>query len=202
MAAMSEDLILASASPARAGILAAAGLDFRVEAATIDEALIKRACKAAGAAAGECALRLARAKALRVSERYPSALVIGADQILVCEGVWFDKPADLAEARAQLQTLRGKDHELMTAACAAAAGEPIWHTLARPHLAMRGFGDDFLDAYLAAEGCAVLGSVGAYRIEGRGIQLFDRIDGDPFAILGLPLLPLLAFLRDRGMVPG
>lgn len=198
---MPENLILASASPARARLLAAAGLDFRVEAAAIDEAALKRVFRADGAEAADCALALAAAKARAISGRHAKALVVGADQILVCEGVWFDKPADLAEARVQLQTLRGKSHALMTAACIAVAGESIWHALARPHLAMRRFGDGFLDAYLAAEGPAVLGSVGAYRIEGRGIQLFDRIDGDPFAVLGLPLLPLLAFLRDRGVIP-
>lgn len=201
MAAMPEPLILASASPARAQLLASAGLDFRVEAAAIDEAAIKHALKADGAGAAECAAALAEAKARWISERHPAALVIGADQILVCEGVWFDKPADLAKARVQLQALRGKSHALMTAACATVAGEPIWHGLAQPRLAMRGFDDGFLDTYLAVEGSAVLESVGAYRIEGRGVQLFDRIDGDFFAVLGLPLLPLLAFLRDRGVLP-
>jgi septum formation protein len=198
---MREELILASASSARARLLAAAGLDFRVEAAAIDEAELKGAFRAAGAEAADCALALAEAKARRVSARHPSALVIGADQLLVCEGAWFDKPADRAEARAQLRALRGKSHELVTAVCATAAGERIWHALARPLLAMRPFSDDFLDACLAAEGAAILGSVGAYRIEGRGIQLFTRIDGDYFAVLGLPLLPLLAFLRDRGIIP-
>lgn len=198
---MPEKLILASASPARARLLASAGVEFRVEAAAIDEAALKCACKADGIAAGDCALALAAAKARRISERHPRALVIGADQLLVCEGVWFDKPATRAGARTQLQSLRGKNHELMTAACVAIAGEPVWHTLDRPSLTMRLFGDDFLDDYLDAEGAAILGSVGAYRIEGRGVQLFTRIEGDHFAVLGLPLLPLLAFLRDRGIVP-
>lgn len=198
---MREELILASASPVRAHILAAAGLDFRVEAAAVDEAELKRAFKADCAEAADCALALAEAKACRVSGRHPSALVIAADQILVCEGVWFDKPADIAKARAQLRTLRGKSHELVTAACVVVAGERIWHVLDRPFLAMRMFSDSYLDAYLAAEGSAILGSVGAYRIESHGIQLFTHIDGDHFAVLGLPLLPLLAFLRDRGTIP-
>src|SRR5579875_2174651 len=185
MAAMDEELILASASPARARLLAAAGLDFRVEAAAVDEEAVRCAYRAEGAEAAECALALAELKARRISERYPGALVVGADQILVCDGLWFDKPAGMAEARAQLQALRGKPHALATAVCAVL-------------LTMRAFSDAFLDAYLAAEGSAILGSVGAYRIEGRGIQLFADIDGDYFAVLGLPLLPLLAFLRERG----
>lgn len=200
MAATTE-LILASASAARAHVLAAAGLDFRVAPAAVDEAALKRAFKADRAEAAHCALALAEAKARRVSEHYPSAFVIGADQILVCEGIWFDKPVDTAEARAQLRALRGRSHELITAACVVVAGERVWHVLERPCLAMRDFGDEFLDAYLAAEGEEILGWVGAYRIEGRGIQLFSRIAGDHFAVLGLPLLPLLAFLRDRGVVP-
>src|SRR5579875_2628418 len=182
MAAMNEELILASASPARARLLAAAGLDFRVEAAAVDEEAVRCAYRAGGAAAAECAL----------------ALAVGADQILVCDGLWFDKPAGMAGARAQLQALRGKLHELATAVCAVAAGERVWHAVSRPLLTMRAFSDAFLDAYLAAEGSAILGSVGAYRIEGRGIQLFADIDGDYFAVLVLPLLPLLAFLRERG----
>lgn len=198
---MSDSLILASASPARARMLAAAGLDFRAEPAAVDEAALKRTCQAEGAAAADCALTLAEAKARRIAQRHPSALVVGADQILVCDGVWFDKPADLAEARAQLQTLRGRSHELVTAACAVAAGERVWQGLDRPRLLMRAFSEGYLDAYLAAEGEAILASVGAYRIEGRGIQLFDRIEGDHFAVLGLPLLPLLAFLRGRGVIP-
>jgi septum formation protein len=198
---MHEELILASASSARGRVLAAAGLDFRVEAAAIDEAAVKRACKEKGAGVVDCALALAEAKARRISERHPPALVIGADQILVCDGVWFDKPAGMAEARTQLRTLRGRRHELVTAACVVAAGERIWHGVSRPLLAMRAFSEEYLDAYLAAEGPAILELVGAYRVEGRGVQLFTAIDGDYFAVLGLPLLPLLAFLRERGALP-
>ena len=126
------------------------------------------------------------------------ALVVGADQILACDGDWFSKPADLAGARAQLQVLRGRIHELVTAACVVFDAARIWHTVVSAKLTMRHFSETFLDAYLDAERTAILGSVGAYRLEGRGIQLFADIQGDYFGILGLPLLELLRFLRSRG----
>lgn len=200
MASTSSGLILASASPARAGLLAAAGIAFCVAPAAIDEAAVKRAFRTDRRAASECALALAEAKAQWVSEREPGALVIGADQILVCEGEWFDKPADLGAARAQLQKLRGRAHMLATAVCAVSARERVWQLGVAPELSMRRFSDAFLDEYLAAEGAAVLGSVGAYRLEARGAQLFDRIAGDHFAILGLPLLELLRFLRESAAI--
>jgi septum formation protein len=126
--------------------------------------------------------------------------VIAADQMLVCDNAWSDKLADLAAARAQLLALRGRRHELVSAVCVVRDTTRLWHDVDRPALTMRSFGDGFLDDYLASAGDDVLGSVGAYRLEGHGIQLFSRIDGDYFAILGLPLLPLLAFLRGHGVV--
>ena len=198
---MTNDLILASASPTRAALVAAAGLAFRVEPAAIDEISLKRTFRTQGRSAGDCALALAGAKARWVSGRNGNALVIGADQILVCDGVWFDKPSDLCEARSQLRALRGRSHELVTAVCAVQTGTLLWHNLRRPQLKMRGFSDNFLDHYIAAEGESLLGSVGAYRLEGRGVQLFEHIDGDHFAILGLSLVELLGFLRDRGEIP-
>ena len=201
MGSMREELVLASASPTRARLLAAAGLGFAVEAAGIDEAAVKRRLAAARASAGDCALALAAEKARAVSHRRPAAFVIGADQLLACGEEWFDKPADLAAARAQLKRLSGKTHELATAVCVTRGDEQLWSHLSRPRLTMRILDDAFLDGYLAAEGEAVLGSVGAYRLEGRGVQLFARIEGDHFAILGLPLLELLGFLRERGMLP-
>ena len=128
------------------------------------------------------------------------AAVIGADQVLVCDGRWFDKPPDLASARAQLRSLRGRTHTLMTAVVCVRDGTELWRCLARPALTMRQFSDGFLDAYLSLEGKAILSSVGAYRFEGPGIQLFDRIEGDHAAILGLPLLPLLGALRQHGVL--
>ncbi len=191
-------LILASQSAARAAVLAAAGLRFEARPARVDEAAIKQAMQAEGADADETALALAGMKASRV--RDPGPLVIGCDQLLVCEGQWFDKPADLAAARAQLLALRGRTHLLATAVVCIRNGGEVWRHLARPSLRMRPFSDRFLDAYLAAEGDAVLSSVGAYRLEGLGIHLFDAVDGEHAAILGLPLLPLLGFLRQHGVL--
>jgi septum formation protein len=196
-----DELILASASPVRAQLLAAAGLEVQVEPAVVDEIAVKRSFRVSGRTAQECSLALAEAKARRVAERHDRALVIGADQILVSGGVWLDKAADLDEVRAQLQALRGRTHELTTAVCVVQSGRRLWHTISRPRLMMREFSDTFLDDYIAVEGDAILGSIGGYRLEGRGVQLFSRIDGDYFAILGLPLLELLDFLRKRGGIP-
>jgi septum formation protein len=198
---MPEPLILASASSARAALLRAAGVRFEIEPAEIDEARIKRLARVTGDTAIACALALAVEKARAVSARNPGAVVIGADQILVAGEEWFDKPADREEARAQLRRLRGRAHVLATAACAIADGTVLWRATSEPELTMRSFSDGFLEDYTAAEGQVLLGSVGAYRLEGRGVQLFSRIAGDYFAILGLPLLELLDFLRTRGVVP-
>jgi len=198
MAAKPEPLILASASTARARMLEAAGIAFMIEPAAIDEARIKTAAREAGHTAIACALALATEKARAVSQRHPHSLVIGADQILVADSEWFDKPVDLVEARTQLQALRGRTHVLATAVCVMRASEPLWHATSMPELTMRRFTDAFLDRYIAEEGEALTASVGAYRLEGRGVQLFARISGDHFAVLGMPLLELLDFLRGRG----
>jgi septum formation protein len=197
---MIEELILASASPARARLLAAAGIQARVEPAEIDEMAVKQAFRAEGRSAVDCALALAEAKAGRIARKRRRTLVIGADQILVCADQWLDKPTDLAAARAQLKTLRGRMHALVTAVCVVQQETRLWHIVSRPRLTMRNFSDGFLDAYLAVEGAAILGSVGAYRLEGKGVQLFDRVEGDHFTILGMPLFELLAFLRNYGAV--
>ena len=195
---MREPIILASASPTRARLLEAAGVPFTIQPPDIDESPLKLQARETGRVAIECALDLARAKATAVSMRYPEALVISADQLLAAGDEWFDKPADIAAARAQLQRLRGRTHVLATAVCVCHAGERLWHAASMPEMTMRHFSDAFLDDYLAAAGDAVLGSVGAYRIESRGIQLFSRMTGDHFAVLGLPLIELLEFLRSRG----
>jgi septum formation protein len=197
MAWVNDPLILASASVVRARLLAAAGVEFRIEPAGIDEASVKRVYRVDRRTPVDCALALAEAKAQSVSRWYRSALIIGADQILVCGGEWFDKPADLGAARAQLKALRGHTHLLATAVCVVRGGERVWHHICAPELTMRDFSDAFLDGYLAAEADMVLASVGAYRLEARGVQLFDDIQGDHFAILGLPLIELLGFLRER-----
>ena len=191
-------LVLASGSAARRALLAGAGLAFAVVAPDVEEGVIKAAMRAEGESAEETALALADAKAASLTD--PEAVVIGADQILVCDGDWFDKPADLAMARAHLLRLRGRMHELVTAVTCWQGGLRLWWHVARPALTMRAFSDAFLDAYLDAEGDAVLGCVGAYRFEGRGVQLFERVEGEQSAVLGLPLLPLLTFLREAGCV--
>jgi septum formation protein len=195
------ELILASGSAIRAELLRRAGVEFTVETAAVDEAEIKASFRAERRPAIECVVALAEAKAARVSRRHNGALVIGADQMLVCDGVWYDKPADRAAAREQLLALRGKRHELVGAVCVLCDGERLWHVIERPALTMRRFSDGFLDDYLDAAGDAILTSVGAYQLEGLGVQLFEKIDGVFFAILGLPLLPLLAFLRGHGVIP-
>jgi septum formation protein len=193
-------LILASASTSRRALLTAAGLSFAVQPAPIDEAAAKRSARASGATAAEAALLLADLKARHVAQAAPDAMVIGADQILVCDGAWFDKPPDIAAAREQLRTLRGRSHELATAVVCQAGQTRVWHHIAQPHLTMRDASDAFIDAYLQAEGDDVTGTVGAYRLEGRGAHLFIRVEGEHSAVLGLPLLPLLAFLRQHGVL--
>ena len=190
-------LVLASGSAARRALLHAAGLVFRVQPADVDEAAIKAAMRSDGASPDETALALADAKAASVGAA--GELVIGADQLLVCEGEWFDKPPDLAAARGQLQRLRGRRHDLVTAVSCWRGGRRVWHQVVRPALWMRRFSDTFLAAYLAAEGEALLGSVGAYRLEGLGVHLFEAVEGEHAAVLGLPMTALLRFLREAGV---
>ena len=193
-------LILASASAARRAVLAGAGLRFAVRPAAIDETAVKHAARAEGLDATAAALRLADAKADWIALHEQEAVVIGADQILVCDGAWHDKPHGLAAARQQLLALRNRTHALATAVVCRTGEHLLWQHTALPRLTMRAFSESFLDAYLAAEGERVLGSVGAYRLEGPGAQLFAHVEGDHTAILGLPLLPFLAFLRGAGVV--
>ncbi len=194
-------VILASASKSRAAVLRAAGVAFDVVPAHVDEDAVKVSLKAKGATAADCAEALANLKAVEVSGQNPESLVIGADQMLECDGTWFDKPADLAGARRHLMALRGKSHSLPTAVAVALGGAQVWHHVALPRLTMRAFSETFIDGYLQATGTSVMTSVGAYQLEGPGAQLFSRIDGDFFTILGLPLLELLAFLRAHGALP-
>lgn len=178
-------------------MLRQAGLDFEIRPARIDEEEIKLSMKSEGVSLRDVATALAELKAHRISSAEPLDFVIAADSMLACDGRWYDKPADMAAAREQLQSLRGKTHELVTAVALARGGSVIWRQIEVARLTMRDFSDAFLDAYLAQAGAAVLSSVGCYQLEGLGAQLFSRIQGDYFAILGLPLLPLLDILREN-----
>lgn len=191
-------LVLASGSAARRRMLEAAGLAFEVDAPRVDEEAAKASCRAAGMAPRDQADALAELKALAVSNRR-SGFVIGADQMLALEGEVFDKPKSPAEAREHLLRLRGRTHALITAVVVAREGAIIWRLIDTPQLTMRAFSDAFLDNYFARAGEHVLASVGAYQLEGLGAQLFERVEGDFFSVLGLPLLPLLAFLREHGI---
>lgn len=193
-------LVLASASAARRSLLECAGLRFEALPAQIDEAGLKQSAVASGMSAPDAALLLAELKAKRIARRDPDALVVGCDQLLVCEGRWFDKPATIAEAREHLVALRGRTHTLVTAVLCQRGDQRLWQHVAQPRLTMRTFSDEFLDAYLRAEGEVLTTTVGAYRLEGLGFHLFDKVEGDHAAVLGLPLLPLLGYLRQYGMV--
>jgi nucleoside triphosphate pyrophosphatase len=200
MVSTPEPLVLASASLARAAMLCAAGVEFAIDPAAIDEAAIKQECRDSGHDALACAMLLAKAKARTVARRHPDSLIIGADQILVAGDEWFEKPTDLTAAAAQLRRLRDREHVLATAACVVQRTDCLWEARSAPKLTMRRFGEAFLAGYIAAEGETLLGSVGAYRLEGRGVQLFAQLEGDYFAILGLPLLALIDFLRSRKLL--
>ncbi len=197
-------LVLASASVARRAVLEGAGLVFTAQASAVDEDAIKQAARAEGIPAAETALMLADAKAERIAQRLPEALVIGADQMLVAEidGTerWFDKPPDLDAARGHLHALRGRQHRLVTAILCWRHGRRVWQHVAEPRLRMRDVSDAFIETYLAVEGSRLLTSVGAYRLEGPGVQLFAAVEGEHAAVLGVPLLALLDFLRDHGVL--
>ncbi len=197
-------LILASGSAGRAAVLSAAGIDFIRQPADIDERALEAEFTRENGQAdpGAVALMLAEAKAKHVSLAAPDALVIGADQVMECGGVLYQKPPTQAAAREQLLDLRGRTHTLNAGICVARGGTVEWRHLGRASLTMRDFSEAFVDAYCQAEGDALTQSVGAYRIEGLGIQLFSAIEGDHFTIIGLPLIPLLGYLRDDGWLTG
>jgi len=192
-------LVLASGSAIRAQMLRDAGVAFEVDAARVDEEEAKLSLRTAGASPRDQADALAELKALSVSRRR-NEYVLGADQMLAIEGETLDKPKDRAEARAHLLRMRGRTHQLMCAAVVAVQGAAVWRIVQTPTLRMRSFSDAFVEDYLDRVGDAALASVGAYQLEGLGAQLFERVDGDYFSVLGLPLLPLLAFLREHGIV--
>lgn len=194
-------VILASGSLTRARMLEAAGVAITRQPATVDEGALKEALRADGIAAGDAAVALAELKAQRVAAQAPQeGIVLGADQILTCEGRWFDKPHDFEAARGQLAALSGRRHELWTAAVAFRGGGRVWHHLASARLWLRPCSSAFLDAYLRALDAGALTSAGVYQVEGPGAQLLSRIEGDHFAIQGLPLLEVLEFLRVQGVL--
>jgi septum formation protein len=192
-------LILASTSRIRSELLIKAGLAFEALRPEVDEDALKASAK--GLAPGDLARSLAAAKAVSVANRRPDAMVIGADQILNLEGRVFDKPGSREEARRHLLELSGRSHVLETAICCAKARDVVWQHLGRATLTMRSFSESFLDGYLDRMGPEVVTSVGGYKLEGLGAQLFESIEGDYFTILGLPLLPLLDFLRRKEVLP-
>jgi septum formation protein len=195
---LAPPLILASTSKIRQKLLLNAGLQFECQNPGIDEGAIKT--RMAEQAATEIAGELAHLKADAISRRFPGALVIGADQILRCGPELFDKPKSRDEARSQLLKLRNKPHELISSICCVQDGGLLWQDCIISRLTMRNFSDQFLEHHIEANAHDLTSSVGAYKLEHSGIQLFDKIEGDYFSILGLPLLPLLQFLRQKEVV--
>ena len=197
---MSLAVTLASGSASRRALLTGAGVMAQAVAPNVDEDSYRTAMRADGVSVRDQAMQLAEMKAVRVSQSRPG-LVIGGDQMLALGEEALDKPRDLAEAKNHLLRLSGKSHTLETAIVVCEEGRPVWRHVARPKLTMRPLSPEFIDDYVARCGTALLTTVGAYQLEGYGAQLFSRIEGDYFSILGLPLLPLLDYLRIRKVVP-
>ena len=193
------EVILASGSASRRALLEGAGVSAKSIKPHVDEDAAKAGMRAEGLSVRDQAMQLAELKAIKVSRTIPG-LVIGGDQMLNLDGEAFDKPVDMNAARSHLEKLSGKAHRLETAIVVAENGVPVWRHLARPKLSVRTLSDEFIDTYLSECGDALLSTVGAYQLEGRGSQIFTQIEGDYFSILGLPLLPLLDYLRVRGVL--
>lgn len=197
---MSLAVTLASGSASRRALLTAAGVAAEAALPNVDEESYRIAMRADGVPVRDQAMQLAELKAVRVSQGRPG-LVIGGDQMLALGEEAFDKPRDLAEVKSHLTRLSGKSHTLETAIVVCEEGRSVWRHLARPKLTMRPLSPDFIDDYIERCGDTLLSTVGAYQLEGLGAQLFSRIEGDYFSILGLPLLPLLDYLRTRKVLP-
>lgn len=193
-------VILASGSASRRALLAGAGVEAEAVRPNVDEEAAKRAMRAEGISVREQAMQLAELKAVKVSTQR-DGLVIGGDQMLALEERAFDKPPTMDDAAVTLRALSGKTHTLETAIVIAENGEPVWRHLARLKLTIRPLSEDYISGYLERAGEDILSTVGAYQLEGIGAQLFSKIEGDYFSILGLPLLPLLDYLRIRGVIP-
>ncbi len=200
MSAAAANIVLASTSAIRQAVLKGAGVPFEAFSPGVDEATIKDSLLAEGLGPRDIADALAEAKAVKVSMRRPG-LVIGADQTMDLDGKLYDKVDTVEEARERLKLMRGKTHKLHCAMVVARDGQPIWREVVTTSLRMRPFTDAYLEAYLERNAPGILSSVGCYQLEGEGVQLFDKIDGDYFAILGLSLIPLLDLLRRHGAVP-
>lgn len=196
---MSLSVTLASGSESRRRLLTAAGIDAAAVKPNVDEDAMKAGLRAEGMSVRDQAMRLAEMKAIKISQRVPG-LVIGGDQMLALDNEAFDKPKDLGVAADHLRKLSGKAHTLETAIVVCENGEPVWRHLARPRLTMRPLTEEFIEDYVERVGEPLLSTVGAYQLEGLGAQLFNKIEGDYFSILGLPLLPLLDYLRIRGVI--
>lgn len=195
-------IVLASGSEARRVILERAGLTVIVDKPDVDETAIKQRCRAEGASIEAAALLLAGAKARDVEDRHPGRIVIGCDQMLDCDGEWLDKPPDMGAAARQLARFSGRTHVLVSGLVARRDGSDIFSTISTAELAVRTLSPGFIADYLGIVGDRALTSVGAYQVEGMGIHLFKAIMGDHFTIMGLPLLPLLEFLRSEQVIPG
>lgn len=197
---MPHPLILASTSPTRLQMLRAAGLDPTPVPPRVDEATIRDALTAEGASPRDIADALAEMKARKVAEKHPTSLVLGCDQVLALDRQTFAKPATPDEARAQLAQLRSKSHKLLSAAVVYENAEPVWRHVGEARLTMHQFSDTYLDDYVQRNWDSIRHSVGCYKVEEEGVRLFSAITGDHFTILGLPLLPLLAWMGNRGMI--
>jgi len=199
---MPNPLILASASSIRQDLLRNAGVDFDVEVARVDEAMIRESLQAEGARVRDIADQLAEAKARKIGNKHPDRLILGADQVLHFDGQLYSKPKTPEEARAQLDTLCGHRHELLTAAVFYEGAKPVWRHVGVVKMHMRRPSESYLDDYVARNWDSIRYSVGAYKLEEEGIRLFQKIDGDYFHVLGLPLLEVLAYLSLRGEIEG
>lgn len=197
-----QSLVLASSSPFRRQLLENAGLEIRTVAPEVDERSLEAPLEGSGVSPEDVALILGEAKAVDVSERYPENWVIAGDQTLSLGDCIFHKPIDMEAARRHLLSLSGKTHQLNSSVVLARGGEVIWRHVAVAHLTMRPLDPAFIGRHLSRVGTKALKSVGAYQIEGEGIQLFEKIEGDYFTIVGLPLLPLLAKLRELDVIDG